>query len=115
MEAYQGVAVAALVVDGEGREVERGPAVALGYRQPVRCEHGGDGLAQRPAERLRVPVWRIEEDQIVLTGVLACAAQEGAGVAAHDLRLPDPGEVGAYGADRRGVAVDERGARRAAR
>src|SRR3954452_8529793 len=99
MEAYEGVAVAALVFDREGREVQRRPAGALGDRPPARREHGGDVLPQRPAERLRVPVWRIQEDQIVLTAVVACAAEGGAGVAAQDGGLPHAGEVRPDGAD----------------
>src|SRR3954451_19127484 len=110
MEAYQGVAVAAFVVEGEGGEVQRGTAVALGDHQPVGREDGGDGLPQRPAERLRVPVWRIQEDQIVLTGPLACGAQGPGDVAADHFDLVfEALEVRPDGPDGRRVVVDEGG------
>jgi hypothetical protein len=51
MEADQGVAVAAFVVEGE-REGQRCPAVALGHHHRARCEHGGEGVRQRPSEAL---------------------------------------------------------------
>src|SRR3954463_5435990 len=108
MEAYEGVAVAAFVVDGEGGELERGPAGALGDDQPVGREHGADRRSQRPAERLRVPVWRIQEDQIVLTGVLSCGAQKGTGVAPHDLAALDAAQIRPDRPHGGGVAVDER-------
>src|SRR3954452_22138173 len=110
MEAYEGVAVAALVFDREGREVQRRPAGALGDRPPARREHGGNGLPQRPAERLRVPVWRIQEDQIVLTGPLACGAQGPGDVAADHFDLVfEALEVRPDGPDGRRVVVDEGG------
>src|SRR4051794_9928667 len=98
MEAYQGVAVAAFVVEGQGGEVQRRTAVALGDHQPARRDDGGNGLPKRPAKRLRMPVWRIEEDQIVLTAVLSCAAEERPRIAAQDLAPVDAPQIGPDGA-----------------
>src|SRR5215213_3594876 len=95
MEADQGVAVAAFVA--EVGEVQGCPPVALGDHDPAGGDHGGHGLPQRPAERRGLPVWRIKEDEIVLTAVLTCAPEELDGVAAHDLGSLDAVEIAADG------------------
>src|SRR3954471_23789035 len=52
MEADQGVAVAAFVVEGQG-EAERRPSVALGHGHRPGRQHGGEGLGQRGRQALR--------------------------------------------------------------
>src|SRR5215212_963017 len=105
MEADQGVAVAAFVA--EVGEAQGCPPVALGDHHPAGGDHGGNGLPQLPAERRGLPVWRIQEDEIVLTVVLTCAAEEFEGVSTDDGGSVDAFEIPADGTEGGGIGVDE--------
>src|SRR3954449_8875551 len=64
MDADDGVAVAALVFDGE-IDLERRAAVALCDDRAPRRQHGLQGRRQVVSDGPGQPVWRIEEDQII--------------------------------------------------
>src|SRR3954453_145067 len=84
MDADECVAVAALVghreVEGQWR-----PAVALGDDERVVRQHGGQRLRQLALEARLQAVWRVEKDEIVLTSLPGCRAEEPHGVPAADL------------------------------
>src|SRR3954451_1392324 len=115
MKADQGVAVAAFVSDGEVWEVQRGAAVALGDHEAAGGHHGGQGLRQLPAERRRVPVWRIQENEIVLAPGRRRVPEKPPGVAPRYFCTLDALQIAADGLDRRRRVVDEGGARGATR
>src|SRR3954451_4472932 len=91
MDADDGVAIAALVGRGQV-EVEHGPSISLGDRQPSGRQHGGQRLRQLAPEALRQPVGRIEEDEIVVAACPGCAApgHAGGGAPGPRLRAPPP-------------------------
>ena len=75
MDLDQGVAVAALV---EQRELqpERAAPVALCHYPRLGGKYRHQCRRQLPSEGARVAVWRVEEDQIVLTTVAKCGLEE---------------------------------------
>src|SRR5262245_58580637 len=85
MDAYQGVAVAAFVFQGEV-EVERYPVIALGDHHRSFGQDGTERPRELGSEGRRQPIWRIEEDEIVVTSAAGCAAEEAAGLRADDRR-----------------------------
>src|SRR5436190_11443215 len=109
MDADQRVAVAALLAHRQC-QLERCAAVALArYPSPWR-QHGRQQRRQVARQPGGPAVWRVEEDEIVLTPSHACIAKEGPGVLAADLgrvRRPKGLQVPGHGAHRRGGAVHE--------
>src|SRR4051812_16595901 len=101
MDADEGVAVAAFVVEGQG-EGERRPSVALGHGHRPGRQHGGEGLRQRGSEALRLPVPR-----------WGCWWGGGGGGGGGPRRPPSP-RAPAPGASTGGRASDSAGARRSA-
>src|ERR1700742_1746313 len=75
MNADQGVAVAALVEQRQF-QLQCCPPIALCNDARARCEHRWQRLRKRTAEVAGGSVWGIEEDQIVLTRVIACLLEE---------------------------------------
>src|SRR4051794_31219087 len=108
MESDQGVAVMALVFEVEVREVERRPAIALGDNDAAGREHGGERSRELVGEPRSVPVWRTEEDEMVLVGG---GSQEPRRAAAVDVRASRLRKVGFHRCDGPGVVVDEGGTR----
>src|SRR3954468_8637003 len=86
MDADEGVAVAAFVEYGEF-ELERGAAIALRDHRRSGRENGRQRGRQLSPEAPRQPVRRVEEDEIVLTSLPRCAAEESPGVRAAHLGL----------------------------
>src|SRR3954471_14555294 len=86
MDPDQGVAVAALVSEGQV-ERQRRPAVALADDERGRRQHSWQRLRQLAPEALRQAVWRVEKDEIVFTSLPACGAEESHGVSAAHLGL----------------------------
>src|SRR5215210_9446255 len=86
MDADQGVAVMALVVEGQV-EGEGAPAIALRDDERAVGQHGGQRLRQLAPEARRQAVGRVEKDEIVLTSVPTRRAEESQRVGATDLGL----------------------------
>ena len=84
MDADEGVAVAAFVFEGQV-ERQRRPAIALGDHERAGRQHRWQRLRQLAPEALRQAVWRVEEDEIVLTSLPRCRAEEPQSVAAAHL------------------------------
>src|SRR5690349_17671264 len=102
VDSDEGVAVAALVDEGE-LEDQRRPAVALGDHAAAGREDGGHQRGQLRSPFLRVTVWRVEEDEIVGGAAGACVAQYPARIVLYHLRVqPQRAEVRA---DRRDGGV----------
>src|SRR5450755_1662502 len=70
----QGVAVPAFVEQWQ-LVADRAPAVALGDDACAGGQHRRQRRRQLPSEGTGVAVWGVEEDQIVLTRVLACGLE----------------------------------------
>src|SRR5215207_9827346 len=64
MDADEGVAVAAFVVQGE-IDLQRRPAITLGDHRRPRCQDGRKGRRQVAPDGRLQPIWRIEEDEII--------------------------------------------------
>ena len=109
MDADEGVAVAALDFQPE-RQLERGSPIAFADHVRGRREHCRQRPRELGTEPGRAPVWRVEEDEIVLTARRACVAKECARVlAVHHGALNRQGaQVVIDRADRARGAVDER-------
>src|SRR5919108_870471 len=115
MDADQGVAIAAFVQERQV-QLERAAAVALGDHRRAGRQHGRQRGRQLAPEASGQPIWRVEEDEIVLTRRRRCGAEEPPDVRAPHLRgRAERREVGAHGADRARRAVHERRLRGAAR
>src|SRR5438270_10779326 len=115
-DADQGVAVAALVQESELSELQRRPSVALGHDARVRREHRDQRGGELPPERGRMAVWRVDEDEIVLTTGRACAFKERQGALPADLGAePGPLQMATDRGDRRMRGVDQGRLRRPAR
>src|SRR5690242_19517701 len=100
MDADEGVAVAAFVEYGEF-ELERDATVALGDHRRSGRENGRQRGRQLTPEALRQPVRRVEEDEIVLTSLPRCAAEEPPGLGAAHVGLRSQRlQIGPDGADR---------------
>src|SRR5918998_840610 len=115
MDANQGVAVAAFVVQGK-IDLQRRPAIALHDHRSLRCHHGRERPRQVAPQGGGQPVWRIEEDDIVLTRAARCSAEVPAHLGADHLGLGSERlEVGRDGADGGRRVVHEGGMPGAAR
>src|ERR1700761_7403092 len=83
IDVDHGVAIAALVEQSQP-ELERAAPVAPRHYPRIGCEYRRQCRRQLPSEGARVAVWRVEEDQIVLTRVARCGPEEpGGGLADH--------------------------------
>src|SRR5581483_11576792 len=110
MDLNQGVAVAALVEQGE-LQPKRAAPVALCHYPGVGRKYRHQCRRQLPSEGARVAVWRVEEDQIVLTTVAECRPEEPRRRLRHHLGLQaqrlqivaDRGHRGPRGVDERGL------------
>src|ERR1700729_3146380 len=89
MDSDEGVAVAGLV---EQRQIEfegRAP-IALGHYPGTGRQNRSQRCRELLPERARVPIWRIEEHQIVLTSVPTCPFEVRQRILTTNLRVhPD--------------------------
>src|SRR5947209_9560862 len=86
----QGLAVAALVVEGES-QLERLTGFALGDHARPGCEHPWQRGGELRRQRARVAIWRVEEDEIVLTRRRRCSPEEADGISPADLGVKPDG------------------------